>query len=247
MEEKRPRRNQDTVRVLSVLGIGILITLIFIGVYYLAASNNNSSYSYVDAISGEVVNTQETGGNKAAGVDIVGLSSVQKELNIDLNVYTKMRNKLIDFFTLQYPSFQTIYYRKDTAKDDGKKYYFEVQSDKNERFKVELIIADDQYKLNVKDARGDVLNYDTSKTPVLDQDISILPSKLPYRFKVNDIDAHFSYDKTKKAYILSLNWCGDETTKETALKNVNEWAKKQGFNLDQIKIEVPLYCDGGAQ
>ena len=69
MDEEKPRKNRDLMRIFGVLGLGMLVTLIFIGVYYLSASNNSGQYSYVDSISGEVINTQRTGGDTNTDTD----------------------------------------------------------------------------------------------------------------------------------------------------------------------------------
>jgi len=246
MNEEKPRRNNDTMRILGVLGLGILVTLIFIGVYYLSASNNTGQYTYVDSTSGEIINTQKTGGDVNTDTDIVGLASVQSELNVDLNVYSKARRKLIDFFTLQYPSSAKVYYRKGTAKLVDGQYVFELQSDKNEKFTVKLSVISDNYAIVVNDSKGEILNYKSDKIAVAEKDIALLPKKLPYRFKIDETDALFSYNNVKQQYILSLNWCGDEELKQRALDDAAIWAEKQGFDLSKIHIEVPLLCDGGA-
>lgn len=246
MNEEKPRRNNDIMRILGVLGLGILVTLIFISVYYLSASNNTGQYTYVDSTSGEIINTQKTGGDVNTDTDIVGLASVQSELNIDLNVYSKARNKLIDFFTLQYPSSAKVYYRKGTAKLVDGQYAFELQSDKNEKFTVKLSVSDDNYTITVNDSKGEILNYRSDKIAVTEKDITLLPKKLPYRFKIDEINAQFSYNNVKQQYILSLNWCGDEGLKQRALNDITIWAEKQGFDLSKINVEVPLLCDGGA-
>ena len=247
MDEEKPRKNRDLMRIFGVLGLGMLVTLIFIGVYYLSASNNSGQYSYVDSISGEVINTQRTGGDTNTDTDIVGLASVQKELNMDLTTYSQIRKKLIDFFTLQYPAITKVYYRKETAKLSEGDYIFELQSDHNDKFKVKVGIAGDNYSIVVNDSKGEVLNYKSDKIPVIQQDIALLPKKLPYRFKIDDLDAQFSYDKVKKQYIISLNWCNDPDMKQRAYDDVAAWAEKQGFDISKIEISIPLQCDGEIQ
>ena len=167
---------------------------------------------------------------------------------MDLNIYTKIRNKLRDFFTLQYPAYSSMYCRKGTAKIDNEgNYVYELQSDKNDRFTVKSTIFNENYTIVINDSKGEILNYDSGRIPTIAQDIELLPKKLPYKFKVDEVNVQFSYDKVKQKYLLELNWCKDESLRQRALDDVNAWADRQGFDLSKIEIETPPYCDGEVQ
>ena len=240
--------NPELTKVVSYVFIGVAVFAIIVVSFWLA--NRQDSHTYVDSVSGETVNTLNTGAISDDSPTFIGYEQVASQMDSDLT--TAVKSQLQVFFHNTLPQAEKVSYKKDSLAIEGDTYNFTLVASDGKEFVAQLTgISKNDYKLTLTYKGGTVLSYDAPKiiTPV--KNPLDLVNYLPHTINQSEIPT-VTVSKVGRErgsltrYEISVNSCGDQSIKTRALELTNQWLKQKGFNPSDFSFEIPDYCDGGA-
>ncbi|MBR3248538.1 hypothetical protein IKF89_00710 [Candidatus Saccharibacteria bacterium] len=238
--------NQELTKVISYIFIGIAVFAIVVVSFWLA--NRQDSHTYVDSVSGETINTLNTGAISSDGPVFVGYEQVASQMDSDLA--SAVKNQLQVFFHNTLPQVEKISYKKDSLATEGDTYIFTLVASDGKEFIAQLTgTTKNNYQLTLSYKGGTVLSYDALKIITPTKNPLDLVNYLPHTINQSEIPtvtvSRVGRERgSLTRYEISVNSCGDQSIKTRALELTNQWLKQKGFNPSDFNFEIPDYCDG---